>query len=539
MPSVRKFKIYFAFFSYGGNGGIACISPYLRKWWGQLTMHLATDPRIGQENFVSEDISDTPITMTRNKAVARAKQWGADIIVMIDSDNVPDLLVSTDKTAKPFFSSSFDFIADNWDKGPHVVFAPYCGPPVHPVFGGEEYVYVFQWVQDTQDEPDTGFRLEGYKREQASLMRGIQAAAAGPTGVIMYDMRAFDLIPTPYFAYEFNKDESEKASTEDVYNTRNISLAGCNTLGYNPMFCNWDAWAGHAKTKIVGPPRILYAEQVADSYRKAVLDDVHIGTQIVDFEASPLPRKQMKLATPKFQMGDHLEDWEAKEWAAKQNAGVEMMSWDKDSIRKLLEEVAGNSKFIRVIEVGTWIGSTAKFMHEVLQELGVAHRIDCIDTFEGTPSDHTSDLAKALGGSTHAKFIENVGDLRGQVIFEHVGSSQDVALAWQDKADLIFIDADHSYEGCKADIESWRVHLKAGGILCGHDYGVSGLEGVTRAVDELADDRHAYFVGLESGTTNSCVWLAKFGPTAMREAVLEEARSAMQESNGIMAENMV
>jgi uncharacterized Rossmann fold enzyme len=36
--------------------------------------------------------------------------------------------------------------------------------------------------------------------------------------------------------------------------------------------------------------------------------------------------------------------------------------------------------------------------------------------------------------------------------------------------DFVFIDADHSYEGCRADIEAWRPKIKKGGFISGHDY---------------------------------------------------------------------
>lgn len=54
--------------------------------------------------------------------------------------------------------------------------------------------------------------------------------------------------------------------------------------------------------------------------------------------------------------------------------------------------------------------------------------------------------------------------------------------------DFVFIDADHSYEGCKQDIETWLPKLKADGMLCGHDYERPSWprEGVKRAVDEFA-----------------------------------------------------
>lgn len=52
--------------------------------------------------------------------------------------------------------------------------------------------------------------------------------------------------------------------------------------------------------------------------------------------------------------------------------------------------------------------------------------------------------------------------------------------------DFVFIDADHSYEGCAADIAAWAPKVKTGGYLCGHDYDhplKTGF-GVKQAVDE-------------------------------------------------------
>ncbi|MBI5817469.1 MAG: class I SAM-dependent methyltransferase [Verrucomicrobia bacterium] len=56
------------------------------------------------------------------------------------------------------------------------------------------------------------------------------------------------------------------------------------------------------------------------------------------------------------------------------------------------------------------------------------------------------------------------------------------------RLDFVFIDADHSYEGCRDDIKAWLPKLKPGGLLSGHDFGRSAypLEGVKPAVCEAA-----------------------------------------------------
>ena len=58
--------------------------------------------------------------------------------------------------------------------------------------------------------------------------------------------------------------------------------------------------------------------------------------------------------------------------------------------------------------------------------------------------------------------------------------------------DFVYIDGDHSYCGCKLDLETWYPRVKEGGILSGHDYFNGDIEtckdcGVKQAVDEMVN----------------------------------------------------
>jgi len=61
--------------------------------------------------------------------------------------------------------------------------------------------------------------------------------------------------------------------------------------------------------------------------------------------------------------------------------------------------------------------------------------------------------------------------------------------------DWIYIDADHSYEGCKRDLKAWYPKLKKGGMFCGHDFLdgeiPAGLFGVKTAVEEFLEGKNA------------------------------------------------
>ncbi len=65
------------------------------------------------------------------------------------------------------------------------------------------------------------------------------------------------------------------------------------------------------------------------------------------------------------------------------------------------------------------------------------------------------------------------------IVFQH-SSSEDASKNWSKREGpeirLLFIDGDHTYEGCKSDIENWSKYLVPGGIIAVHDYGNEHLE---------------------------------------------------------------
>lgn len=238
--------------------------PDVTDWLLRTAIKVKQDPRISEVHQFRKD--DTPITMSRNKAVEHAKRVGVDYLLMIDSDMSPDL---PEPGAKPFWDSSFDFVLQH--NGPCCIAAPYCGPP--PLSN----VYVFRWSnwQNPDVQPNPDMRLEQYSREEAAQRAGIERVGALPTGLILIDMRAFERLKPPYFYYEWNDGtQSEKASTEDVTFTRDLNLLGV------PQYVNWDAWAGHWKLLRVDKPRVIYTDHVQQKYREAVLADIRSNERL-------------------------------------------------------------------------------------------------------------------------------------------------------------------------------------------------------------------------------------------------------------------
>jgi hypothetical protein len=245
--------------------------PDTTDWLVETVIKAKKDPRISE--VLNWRKSDTPITMVRNEAVEVARRAGADFIVMIDNDMRPDL-----PGEKKFWDVAWPFMCDlNVRRnagiehaGPCIIGAPYCGPPP------SENVYIFHWTTQQSDHPNPDFALSQFGREEAAIRTGIEEVAALPTGLIIIDIKVFDMLDPPYFYYEYtDHTESHKASTEDVTFTRDATMAGC------PCFVAWDCWAGHHKPKCVGKPGLLFVDDMKAKFRMAIHNGFRRNERIV------------------------------------------------------------------------------------------------------------------------------------------------------------------------------------------------------------------------------------------------------------------
>lgn len=65
------------------------------------------------------------------------------------------------------------------------------------------------------------------------------------------------------------------------------------------------------------------------------------------------------------------------------------------------------------------------------------------------------------------------------------GMTADMAKSVPDETlDIVYIDAGHSYEAVRADLEAWYPKVKPGGIIAGHDF-INPAYGVLQAVQEF------------------------------------------------------
>jgi hypothetical protein len=84
------------------------------------------------------------------------------------------------------------------------------------------------------------------------------------------------------------------------------------------------------------------------------------------------------------------------------------------------------------------------------------------------------------------------GEIERGVVQVHRCESAEAADRFPDASfDWIYVDGNHLYPYVRDDLARYDPKVKAGGLIAGDDYGVSGWwgDGVTRAVDEFVTER--------------------------------------------------
>lgn len=158
----------------------------------------------------------------------------------------------------------------------------------------------------------------------------------------------------------------------------------------------------------------------------------------------------------------------------------------KDFYRK----VSANTDYKVYVEVGVWKGHSLSFLAQELKPRKGEVKIYGVDLFENTykwDNPEQQDLRQQVPYiyEIYNKVLE-AADVRDDII-DLKGISWEMADQFEDgTVDMVFIDADHSYESVVKDISAWLPKIRKGGIISGHDY--NNPCGVKQAVSERFTD---------------------------------------------------
>jgi len=130
-----------------------------------------------------------------------------------------------------------------------------------------------------------------------------------------------------------------------------------------------------------------------------------------------------------------------------------------------------------IVEIGSYLGASSCFVAQGIKKSENNSKLYCIDTWRNDAmSEGTRD--------TYDGFLKNTEKYNDIIIPVRETSEKAVAVLQKQirSIDMLFIDADHNYEGCKRDWDLYSPFLKSGSLVVFHDYGWA--EGVKRVVNE-------------------------------------------------------
>jgi len=145
------------------------------------------------------------------------------------------------------------------------------------------------------------------------------------------------------------------------------------------------------------------------------------------------------------------------------------------------------------VEVGVFLGTLSEYLLQRRSDL----RLSLVDSwlpaeqhpqaYRNTRDEHAHVSAEKVA-IQRATALDKVKPFGARALVIEMASFDAAATVDDCSLDLVFLDADHSYEGVRADIRAWLPKVKPGGWIGGHDYqnptALYDFSGVKRAVDE-------------------------------------------------------
>lgn len=143
------------------------------------------------------------------------------------------------------------------------------------------------------------------------------------------------------------------------------------------------------------------------------------------------------------------------------------MTQHPDLHRKLwLEKLVNDNNFTLGAELGVHEGVTHFHLLDRCPQLTMIG----VDRYGGNQARYWRPVEKKLASyGLRCRFYKE----------ETVKASRNIGT---NELDFVFIDADHSYEGCLSDIKAWFPKVRSGGYITGHD---CELPAVKKAIVEF------------------------------------------------------
>ena len=135
--------------------------------------------------------------------------------------------------------------------------------------------------------------------------------------------------------------------------------------------------------------------------------------------------------------------------------------FSQQTLADLVREVADVNGLL--VEVGSWEGRSTIAMANA----AYPREVHAVDTWHGSPGEISATLAAER--DVYAQFSTNILHFTQGNVVPHRMGWRDYFAEMTDPVALCFIDAEHTYDEVRANIEAVEPLLVSGGILCGDD----------------------------------------------------------------------
>jgi hypothetical protein len=165
--------------------------------------------------------------------------------------------------------------------------------------------------------------------------------------------------------------------------------------------------------------------------------------------------------------------------------GTSHVRWQAGKPRSLMNEPelpffireVAKVRFGKIVEIGTYLGGSAWWGANIARDNYSEYF--CVDDWESAREFESN-------ATIHKGFLLNMRDAGLDEYVKVVRNrSIEAARGFDDGSlDMVFIDGDHSFEACTADINAYWPKLKPHGVMLGHDYTQRNGYGVFDAVNK-------------------------------------------------------
>ena len=152
--------------------------------------------------------------------------------------------------------------------------------------------------------------------------------------------------------------------------------------------------------------------------------------------------------------------------------------WFCGDNRLMLEQFIQKKKIKIIVELGSLLGQSTRYMAERLPEGGVVY---AVDHWLGNPehqSPHRTDIYPKLP-TLYERFLSNVIHARlcDKIIPVRMTTLEAAEYLAGIQPDLVYVDATHETHLVLQDLETWYPFVQGHGILCGDDWERGGGNG--------------------------------------------------------------